>query len=541
MEKMTGNLKIIMCCIAAILLALTARLFYIQLVGGDELAEAAREQCLISLEGGNTRGIIYDRNGAPLVADKKKYVYILKEDRFNYRTGKLLKSIKAEEISGDNRGYYVYSSEDYDKATGRRLIDEYGAYILETSSRYSENQTASELIGYLNKKDKSGAAGLELMFDERLSMLNRRTYAAADVKGNILPGRGLIVVSDKQKDSSVEKGVRTTIDRELQKETERIIDKHNKKCAVVILDVKTGGIVTMAEAPGFDRRKVDEYLYSSEGELMNRATQGEYAPGSVFKIVIAAAALENGVDLDKEYECRGECRIDNVSIGCETGGEKGHGKISFEDAFAYSCNSYFIQMGRDVGYENILYMAEKLGLGKKIITGYPQESRGHIMNAAESVGAGMGNLAIGQGQTLVTPMQVAAMTNIMASGGIDKGVHISIEEVSEIQVISKENAEKIKDMMQAVTEKGTAARLGFKDNEGLPRASVKTGTAEYGEKKKGNTHGWITGFAPCDNPEYTITVFMEDCDSGSSDAGPIYREILEYLEKSGAYSRPALA
>ena len=86
-----------------------------------------------------------------------------------------------------------------------------------------------------------------------------------------------------------------------------------------------------------------------------------------------------------------------VRIGCETGGEKGHGRINMKEAFAHSCNSYFIQLGREVGYDEIYKMAKKMGFGSNLLEGYPQEHSGHMMTAAESSGAGIGNLSIGQG------------------------------------------------------------------------------------------------------------------------------------------------
>ena len=542
MEKMAVNLKKILCAVGVILLALVFRLGYIQIAGGSELAEAAHSQSLISLEGGNTRGIIYDRSGAALVADKKRYVYIVKEDRFNYQTAQLFKEIDAREVSSDNQGYYVYSSEAYSKSIGEKLAEKYDAYILEVSARYSDEQLAANLIGYVNSRDSSGAAGLELMFDDKLSALNRKMYAAADVKGNILTGRGLIITSDKQEDSSVTEGIRTTLDKQMQEAVENIIEESGKNCSVVILDVNTGGIMTMACSPSFNPNNIEAHLESGGSELLNKATQGEYAPGSVFKIVVAAAALEEGFDKNREFECSGSASIGDTHIGCETGGETGHGSINLEEAFADSCNSYFVKLGQELGERKIRTMAEKMGLGEKTLEDYPQESTGHVMTSQESYGAGIGNMSIGQGQMLITPIQAAKMTNIIASGGVDKGVHILMDdEIREKQVISKNTCDEIMNMMTAVTEKGTASYLQLKDSSGKPKAAVKTGTAEYGEKEDGKTHGWITGYTPCDNPEYVITVFMEGEKSGSSDVGPIYKAIIDYLEESGSYSRPTLA
>lgn len=278
METMVKNLKIILIIPAVLMFMLICRLAYIQLVGGDELAAATRSQSLISLEGSNTRGIIYDRNGSPLVADKKHYIYIVKSDEFDSNTERLLKKLDAREINNDDKGYEVYSSESYDKRTGRTLIEESGAYILQASARYSDDQTAAHLIGYVNKKDTSGAAGLELMYDEQLSGLNRRIYAAADVKGNILPGRGLIITSDSEKDSYIKQGIRSTVDKPLQQAVEEIIEDMDNNCAVTVLDAKTGGVAAMACTPKFDPNDINTHMQSSGDELINKVTQGEYAP-----------------------------------------------------------------------------------------------------------------------------------------------------------------------------------------------------------------------------------------------------------------------
>ena len=534
------RLKKIMIFIGVLFIALGMRLAYIQLIGHKELSAATQAQSLISLEGSNTRGIIYDRNGAALVADEKSYIYIMKKEAYTKKAESLLKETGAERVTSDDESHYVFSSTGYDKETGEELIDKCGAYILQASSRYSDEQTAAHLIGYVNKSDASGAAGLELMFDEQLSGLNRRVYAAADVKGNIIPGRGLLITSDAKDDSYIREGIRTTIDKELQKEVEEIIEEEKNDCAVVVLDSKTGGVAAMACTPGFDPAKADRYVKGKGDELVNKATQGEYPPGSIFKMIVAAAALEQGTDEEKTYVCSGEVKLQEVTIGCDTGGDGGHGEIDFEDAFAQSCNSFFIQLAQDIGDEKIAELAYDMGLGEMVIEGFPQESKGHIMSEQERNGDGIGNFAIGQGETLVTPLQIAAMTNIIAAEGIDKGTHLLMdEEQDERRVISEWSAKKIREMMKLAAKEGTGNVLGT-NGEGEPKAAVKTGTAEYGTQE-GMTHGWMTGFTPIDEPEYVITVLVENGISGSKSAGPIYRQILEYLEESGSYSRPTLA
>ena len=539
---MRANLKRIIIIAAVLMTLLSARLAYIQLAGHEELSAATREQSLISLQGSNTRGIIYDINGSPLVADSRRYIYIIKKENFSRKTEERLKNAGAERVNGDNGDYLVYSSENYRKKTGSELIKEDQAYILEASARYSDKQAAAHLIGYVNRSDQSGAAGLELMFDEQLSGLNRRLYAVADVKGSILPGRGLLITSDNYSDSSVKEGIRTTVDREIQEAVENIIEGQKKDCAVVILNARTGGVTAMACTPGFNPNDINEHLDGGDDELVNKATQGEYPPGSVFKIVVAAAALEEGIEKDRAFTCSGGVNVEGIEISCETGGEGGHGEINMEEAFAGSCNSYFIRLGEELGWERISEAAWEFHLGEKALEGYPQEKSGRLMTEAESRGAAIGNLSIGQGQTLTTPLQVARMTNIIASGGIDRGVHIlAEEEEGEERVLSENTAEELGGMMEKTVKEGTAAPLEMTDEGDNPEAAVKTGTAQYGSGEHSGTHGWITGYAPCEEPEYTITVFVEDGESGTKDSGPVFRDIVRYLKKSGNYSMPTLA
>ena len=536
------RIKKIGIALLVVMLALTLRLAYIQILGHEELSAAARAQSLIQLEGSNTRGIIYDRNGNPLVADEKQYIYIVKDGNFTERAEQMLKSIGAEIVSSDNEGYRVYSSKHYDRAVGKNLIKNNNAYIIQAAARYSEDQPAEHFIGYANKGDQAGAAGLELMFDKQLSGLDRRVYAAADVKGNILTGRGLIIVSEAGRDSYVAEGIRTTIDKDLQQEVESVISDVTEDCAVVVLEAETGGIAAMACTPGFDPDNVDDIITQNDDVLINKATQGAYPPGSVFKIVTAAAALEDGVELDRTYYCSGYAELDGMRIKCDTGGDSGHGTIGFDDAMAQSCNSYFVQLGADIGSDKIIEMAESMGLGKKVLDGYPQESEGHLMTEAERAGNAIGNLSIGQGETLMTPVQVASMTNILANGGIDKGVHILMgEQQDEERVMSEDTAAAIRLMMEHAAETGTGAALGLVKEDGKAAAAVKTGTAEYGTSDQMYSHGWITGFAPCEDPEYVITVFVEGGGSGSASAGPVLKAIVDYLQSSGSFSMPTFA
>ena len=196
------------------------------------------------------------------------------------------------------------------------------------------------------------------MCDRQLSKSGRRLYAAADVKGNLLPGRGLIAESGKNGGRGE---VRTTIDKKLQEEVETVMAGYEDDCAVVVIKKSSGDVLAMACTPAFNPNDISGHIARSQNELLNKATQGEYAPGSVFKIVVAAAALEAGIPADQKFCCTGSVTLGSLEVRCKTGGEEGHGTIGMQEAFVQSCNSYFIQLGQRTGENKICEMAKKWG------------------------------------------------------------------------------------------------------------------------------------------------------------------------------------
>ena len=161
------------------------------------------------------------------------------------------------------------------------------------------------------------------------------------------------------------------------------------------------------------------------------------------------------------------------------------------------------------------------------------------MTARQSAGAAIANLAIGQGETLMTPLQAARMTNIIASDGVDPGVHLVLEEgevvaaAAPVSVLDKETTEKLKKMMAQTIISGSGKTLSAETS-----MAAKTGSAESSMGGEDVVHGWITGFAPAEKPEYTITVFIEDGESGSGSAGPIFAQTAQYLSDSKSFEQP---
>lgn len=538
MKKRLNQIAVIL---GVLLLGLIGRLIYIQLLGHEDLAQAAAAQQLIALEGANSRGLIYDKNQTPLVGNNREYIFIIRQKNFDGEAMNALSAMEAEEIKNENNGYRVFAAKKYDKELGQRLIRNSSAYVIEAGRRYSHSQKAVHLLGYVNPQDSSGAAGIELMCDEELSLLNKRIFTTADVLGNIVPGRGLVVSTAMDRDSYVKKGIITTLDAGLQGAVETILRSTDKAGAIVVLKTDTGEIAASASTPDFDPAKVEQYMNRNTSELVNKVTQGEYPPGSIFKIAVAAAALQEGVSPERKFFCQGHVNINGRNIKCKTGGETGHGAITLKEAFAQSCNSAFIQLGQELGADRILNTAQQLGLGKKALGKYPGEKAGNLMTRRQSSGAAIANLSIGQGETLVTPLQAAHMTNIIAAGGRDTGVHILEEETKqskdeEKQALEPAAAKQVMEMMAQTMITGSGK--GLSDIAEHVSMAGKTGSAESYMANREVVHGWMTGFVPAENPEYTITVFVEEGGSGSQSAGPLFAQTAKYLSQSGSFEQP---
>lgn len=514
-----------------LLLALTFRLMQVQILDSIDYASANAKQQRIILNGEDTRGTIYDRNGNRLTGAEQSYIYILKKELVDKNAEKIFELIEARNVENKDRRYEVYRSNIFDKNAVYILKRDYEAFIIKGAARYAENQPAVHFIGYINEVDGTGTSGIEKSFNDILSKKQKTVYASVDGRRMIIPGFG---ISSTIEDPDC--GVLTTIDVKIQKKAEQILKYSGQNGSIIVLG-KNGEMLAGASTPCFDPSKVEEYLDSNNEEFLNKVTQSLYPPGSIFKIIVAAAALENEVvEEETKFLCSGYEEINGIRISCSN--EEGHGEISFRDAFAESCNSYFIQMGAKTGGEEILKTAKAFGLGMSAFQGEIEEKIGLLPGVYDIQGAGIGNLSIGQGKLLATPAQVARVTSIIASGGIDYGLSLIKgtteggkikyqEKTSPQRVIRKQTANLIKSFMVDAVNYGTADNL---TGTGITIAG-KTGSAEASYNGERVVHGWFTGFFPADNPEYVITVFVESGGSGRESAVPLFRQMVEYLHR----------
>ena len=338
----------------------------------------------------------------------------------------LLKQLGCELVRPYENGYCVWKGE-YSRRNQARIEAEYGALTVRKQERYADSQPAVHLLGYTagtgDNGEEEGQCGLEKMYDQRLSKGAVRKYLSRDAAGNILRGSGIL------SDSEISGRFQISIDLKLQEKAEELLAENGRPGAVVVSSAETGEILASASYPVYNPNDVGGHLTSEKNELIDRVSAGTYPPGSVFKLVVAAAALEAGIaDEDSVFECSGSIETGGITVRCSTGGEGGHGRITLRQALADSCNCAFIQLGMETGGQRIIEMAESMGLGADVC---PQlsESTGHLPADAEE--CGIANLSIGQGTILATPLQITSVMNCVASGGIRLPLKILMPETEQ--------------------------------------------------------------------------------------------------------------
>lgn len=377
---------------------------------------------------------------------------------------------------------------------------------------YLYREVLAHLIGYLDV-DYQGASGLEKEHDETLCGEDGGELIEVDTEGKKIRVIG-------RQEPVAGNNLHLTINLDLQKKAYEVLE--NKKGAVVVSQPETGEILALVSRPSFNPNKISEELLNDLNQpLFNRAKNGVYPPGSIFKIVTAAAGLETGkINQSTQILDTGEIRIGKYRYGNWYFDRFGRteGLLNVVGAIKRSNDIFFYRVGERVGARKLVEWAKAFGLARKV--GFlpdPESERWFLGNTY--------HLSIGQGKLGVTPLQVNMMTNVIANGGRLCQPRFLKEEDSDCQELGlkKETVEIIKSgMKEACSEGGTSLR--FLDFEF--RVGCKTGTAEFGDPA-GRTHAWFTVFAPAESPEISITVLVEGGGEGSAVAAPIAKEIME--------------
>jgi len=302
-----------------------------------------------------------------------------------------------------------------------------------------------------------------------------------------------------------------------------------RKGAVIALDPRTGEVLAMVSVPTYDPgglTTVGDALFSDpDAPLLNRATQGLYPPGSTFKTVTAAAALGGGVITPETIvECPGEIVIDGFPVSCRNV-PQGVGTYPFRDAFTFSVNAIFADVGDKTGWEKLLRTARAFGFERQIdFTLETAASQVYAPGSALSRVL-LASTAFGQGELLVTPLQMAVVAAVIANDGELGRPHLAIgayrdgalvrelENPETTRVIDTSLARTLRDFMVSVVDKGRRAAY-----QSRAQRRRKTGTAEAGDA---TSHAWFIAFAPAEDPRVAVAVVVENGGQGGVVASPI--------------------
>lgn len=510
-------------------MAILVRIVYINF---STYASAGQKQATRTVVVGTSRGKIYDRNGELLVDETSKLVAAVtpvaaanKYVDIYFSQINILEKIE--------KGYPFVAV--VKKEINNELIKTFSVPV-----RYSHSSLASHTVGYVDYSGR-GVTGIEKAFEKELSEESGKLTVSfeVDALGRVLAGMDKTVTNENFNSKS---GVVLTLDKSIQQLTENAIKESNIKsgCAVVI-DASSGNIVALSSVPDFDRNNVEASLESENSPLVNKALES-YSAGSVFKSVIAAFALENGISENESYECEGKITIGDKTFSCA--GEKAHGKLNMAEALQQSCNIYFVNLTKKLDTEKLISFCEELGFGKSIVLCNGMESESGFLCEGDSLSlaGNLANFSFGQGELLVTPLQLAKVYTALSTGKVteprlvygfcDSKGKVSKEKASKgKRVISENTVEKMREMLFLVTEKGIATNA----KSDIVTIAGKTGTAQSGIFTGDGEEiyrTWFAGFYPYDEPRYVVVVMNENGNGGNYDCAPVVRIICEEIERA---------
>ena len=577
-QRVTG----VMICVLAVFAVLLLRLIYLQVIRGEEYRLLSLNNRIRLQSIDPPRGLISDRND-----------YVLVENRPSFDVSVTLKDAGEveETIKKVSKHLMVPSEELMLKLTASKGVSAYKPILLKQDigrnalatieahkhdlpgiavnvklrRHYLNVQDAAHLIGYLSeispdelaakiypgrrRGDFIGKYGAEKAYENYL----RGTRGGRQVEVN---ANGQVVQVLKTVNAKPGQNVYLTIDHVLQKKAESLL--RGVAGAAVAMDPGSGRILALASSPSFDQNffasgmsheQWDSLISNPFRPMENKAIQGEYPPGSTYKIITALAGLEEGViDEDTEVSCPGYYRFGNRTFRCWKRG--GHGRVNILKAITESCDVYFYKVGELLGVDRLAWYAKASGLGSPTGINLDKEAKGLIPTAAwkkrrTGVPWQKGetlSIAIGQGFNLATPLQMVGLTAAIANGGTryrpmileaikspdGRIIHQSQPEVIGKVPISERTLELVRTGLWAVvnSDHGTARGSRLADIE----ISGKTGTSQVIGRKKDDTrsenempahlrpHAWFVAYAPSNAPIIAVAVLVEHGEHGSSAA-----------------------
>ena len=508
----------------ACFMAILARIVYINF---STYATAGESQATRTVIVGTSRGKIYDRNGGLLVDESERLVAAV--------TPVVTAKSQLESVfQGEGLQEKIEKGYPF-VASVKREINTELIKTFRVPLRYYEGSLACHTVGYTDYSSK-GVSGIEKAYEGFLSEHSGKLSVTfeVDALGRVLAGMDKTVKDDNFNSKA---GVVLTLDKDIQKIAETAMEESGigGGCAVV-MDADTQEILALASVPTFDRNNVESSLSDENSPLVNKALES-YSAGSVFKSIIAAYALECGIGEELIYECKGTITVGDKEFSCPSG--KAHGELDMSGALQNSCNLWFINLTDMLDREGLLNFCRDLGFGRSIALCDGMFTQTGLLpdEINLSIEGNRANFSFGQGDLLVTPLQLAKAYCTVATGFeseprliygfADADGNIKEEKPGRRnRLLSESTAEKMRQMLYDVTEKGIATNARSEEVS----LAGKTGTAESGvftESGEQIYRTWYAGFWPYGNPKYVVVVMNEDGAGGNADCAPVAREIAE--------------
>jgi penicillin-binding protein 2 len=579
----TRSMPIVYALLAIVFTTLLARLFYLQVIEQNFLKEVSSQNSIRKIPIDAPRGLMFDRNGVVVVDNQPLYTLQVTPSEFDNKLlpflsellGVTVAELEAKIAEGRAYNRFVPTKvvRDLTPLQLARIEENLWrlpgvSFAMESKRKYLPNVRGSNIFGYAKAISKAmyekvpkeiyarddiiGYCGLEKYYEDVLRGTKGTRYLLVNSLGRYV---GDWEGGAKNIPYQTGNDLYLTIDAELQGVAESLLTATGKSGAFVAMDAQNGDILACTSQPDYDLNILGGFTEASAWQaivndprnpLFDRTIQTRYPPGSTYKIISAIAALEDSVAKPSTtFYCTGHFKFGNKDFLCHRG--HGHGSVDMTRAIQVSCNSYFYNLVRRIGFERWTKYGKMFGFGQKTGVDIPDEQTATIPSPEyfDKLYGKRGwtegyiiSLGIGQGEMGASPMQmvryVAALGNfgtllqprfVRAYRDKNSGAIVELPTVQEKLPISKSTFDLVRNGMLLAVENGTGGRAR------VPNVKVagKTGTAQ---NPHGEDHAWFICFAPFEKPTVAIAVLVENAGFGGTIAAPIAGEWLKrYFQK----------
>ena len=548
-KKIDERIKVLFIIILLLFILIIGRVFYIQIFDYKKLNDYAKDLWSRDLPIEANRGLILDRNGVVLADNLTTTSLVLIPNQIKNKEDTSNKLSNLLNVSYDEMYKHVTKKTSLERVhpEGRNLNDEIkdkindlnidGVYLLKESKRnYIYNDLLSHVIGYTGI-DNQGLSGIELKYNDILTGKDGNIKYYSDGKGNHLEIPELYEQPQDGKD------IKLTIDLDIQlsleNELKNAYKKYNADGAIgIVMKVDSGEILGISSLPSFEPSNYQNY----DEKIINRnlAVWQNYEPGSTFKIVTLAAAInENKVNIFEDiFYDSGSVKVTGATLHCWK--RKGHGFQTYIQVVENSCNPGFVNLGLKLGKEKLFKYIKELGFGKKTGIDLNGEATGILFNLDKVKDLELATTAFGQGISVTAIQQVSAVSAIINNGNLytpyivmqvdDK---IIDKKLKKDNIITSETSSHVRYALESVVANGSG-RNAYIENY---RIGGKTGTAQkVGEDGKYMTNNYILsfiGFLNSENPEYVVYIALDNpkgvTQYGGVVSAPIAKKVFENI------------